>query len=297
MDLETRMMDIETVGVLGYGEVGKAFTSHFNERGYEVIVTNRSPDQLRARIDDREITVAGSSAELATSSDLLFSCVWPETALSVAKNCSSGLEDGNVYLDVNSIAPSTARQIETTVTEAGSSFLNGGLLDSINQYGTDVSLALGGRNHVDMATFLEDEGFTVQDLGSDPERPAVLKLSRSVVMKGVLALFVEALLPALKYDLTEEVLESVDESFERQTMAEFIRFLLVDTTSNAERRAGELTEINSMMENMDYQSEVVEQSLWLNRTVHAEDIEGDEYNEVLKALESLLSRSPSSPRQ
>jgi 3-hydroxyisobutyrate dehydrogenase len=282
--------DMETVGVIGYGEVGEAFAGAFREQRYNVLVINRSPERLRERLTDDSIRVADSLPSIACESDVLISCVWPDTAARVARECVEGIEPGTLYVDLNSIGPGTVNDIMETVSAAGASFVNVSVMDSVRRFGTDVLLTLAGPGHDRATPLFRQAGSQVQDLGSDPVRPAVLKLCRSTVTKGMIAVFAEALIPALQYDLTEEVLESVDKSFERQTISDFARFFLADTTDHAQRRYGELEEVCSMMQYVDVHSPITEQALWLNRTVADADINADDYRTVLRELRPFYQR-------
>lgn len=273
-----------TVGVVGYGEVGQALVARLRDRGLPVVVTNRSPDALRERLAGEGIAVAADPAAVAARSDLVLSAVWPETAPAVAEAAAPGL-DGTLYVDLNSVAPGTAEAIAAVVCDAGGRFANASIVGSVPRLGADAPMVVGGPAHAAAADALS--GFlTVEDLGADPGRPAALRMCRSVVTKGLMALFVEALLPALAYDrdLAEAVLDSVDRSFAETSLGEFARYYLVDMVENADRRAGELAEVRRTLREAGLRAPMVERTQWLNETLAEADAGGEDYATVLEAL-------------
>lgn len=62
-------------GIVGYGEVGRALALCLRDGGYEVIVLNRTLNDLRDHLDADGPRVAASFVDFATESDLVLSCV------------------------------------------------------------------------------------------------------------------------------------------------------------------------------------------------------------------------------
>jgi len=67
------MSDIETVGVLGFGEAGRAVAEAFDDGETSVSVINRSPADLREMLAETSLSVPDSPADLAARSDLIVS--------------------------------------------------------------------------------------------------------------------------------------------------------------------------------------------------------------------------------
>lgn len=66
-----------TAGIVGYEEVGWALASRLRDGGYEVVVLNRTPNELRSRLGADGPRVADSFVDLAAESELVISSVWP----------------------------------------------------------------------------------------------------------------------------------------------------------------------------------------------------------------------------
>lgn len=273
----------DTVGILGYGEAGSAFASRLREAGASVLVTNRSPGGLRSTFKSESgIEVAQDPAAVAVESDIVISCVWPETAADVATTASQRL-DGTLYVDFNSVGVRTVRSIANSVAEGGGVFLNGSIMGSVRRLGADVPLAVSGNPVKTGVATLREFGFSVESYGEDAEQAAVLKMCRSAVTKGLLVVLTEALLPAHAHGLHEEVLESIDNSFTDQTLGSFARLFLVDMTEHGARRAGELDEVIATIRDGGYDSTVSERAQWLSEQLS--QLDGEDYEEVLTQLD------------
>lgn len=275
----------ETVGILGFGEVGRAFANRFTEEGVPTIVTSRSPDDVRATLDTESgIEVAQDPAAVAVESDLLLSCVWPETAADVAAAAAPGLAE-TLYVDLNSIGVKTVRQIEQSVDSGNGVFLNASIMGSVRRLDADAPIAVSGHPVEEGVNTLRAFGFIIEAYGTAPEQAAVLKMCRSAVTKGLLVVLTEALLPAQAHGLHEEVLDSVDNSFANQTLGDFARLFIVDMTEHGARRAGELDEVIATLHDGDFDATVSERARWLSETLST--LDGNDYEEVLARLDEV----------
>lgn len=272
----------DTVGILGYGEAGRAFANRLCERGVSVIVTTRSPDKVRAELGpDSAVTVAANPAAVVRQSEVVFSCVWPETATDVAVDAASDV-DGTLYVDFNTIGVETVREVARAVANGDGNYLNASIMGSVRRLGANVPIAVSGPSVEEGTLMLREFEFSVEPYGRDPERVAVLKMCRSAITKGLLVVLTEGLLPAHANGLHEDVLDSVDESFTDQTLGSFARLFLVDMTNHGARRAGELDEVIATIRDGGYDVTVSERARWLSKQLS--ELEGEDYEKVLSRL-------------
>src|SRR4051812_11210048 len=115
------------VGLLHPGEMGAALGAVLRGRGHPVrwVSEARSPE-TRRRAEDAGLDDAGTVAELATSSDVIFSVCPPHAALEVARTVA-GFE--GLYVDANAIAPATTRELAAVIAPAGD-YVDGGIVGS-----------------------------------------------------------------------------------------------------------------------------------------------------------------------
>lgn len=284
MVVDPSQTEFDTVGIIGFGDVGTAFTEAFLDRGVDVVVTTRTANEQRHR-PDRPLVVSDPGA-VATQSDFVISCVWPDVAVDVAELTAAELGQDTVYLDVNSIGPAAVNEIEGIVTSHHGVFVNASIMDSVTRAGTNVPIAVGGDIPPHLCTELESIGMEIIHLWDDPVKPAVLKLCRSTFTKGVMTLAVEALLPAHAYGLSDDVLESVDRSFQRYSVGEFARYFLVDMFQNADRRSSEMGEVISMTSEVGLNLPLTKEVARFHRLLADMEMDPCDYEDALRALES-----------
>lgn len=291
--MDDRTADVRTVGIVGYGEVGSAFAERFNAGGVNVIVLNRSPSTLRDRLAKSPITVADDHADLARTTDLVLSCVWPATAVDVAERVAPGLTDGQPFLDMNSVGPPTVERIVDVVAAAGGAPLKTTIMGSVGAHGADVRLPVAGVERYGTVSVLRECGFTVDDAGDDPEKPAAIKMFRSLFTKGLRELAVETLAPAAAYGVRDDVLNDLSGLFADRPIDEWLRDGLENTPEHAERRLGELAEVSETVEAAGYQAPTLEATVelhrWLSDPLPESEHGTIDYTTVLDALDPHLA--------
>lgn len=284
---------IDSVGIIGYGEAGQLLSNRLLNNGLTVTVINRSPSELRDELGNGPLAVASSIPELAETNMLVISTVWPETAVEVARLAARAMTKESYYLDLNSVSSLTTKRIGDMVTESGAGYLKGAILGSVSRQGESVPLGISGDNHEQLAAFLRGMGLNVQSLGEDIRKPAVIRMSRSLFTKGLINLFAESLVMAHIYDVQEETLDSIAASFEDFTIDEWARYFLVDTLQHAERRIGELDEVENTATDTGITLPVVEVTRRLHESIAETDPEAETYDEVLGAIHRHYERAES----
>jgi len=275
---------VESIGCIGYGEVGATLAGAFDDLGYDVVVTNRSPADLRAELEGASVEVADSPGEVASHCDLVISCVWPETAAAVARDAGSGVGAITWFLDLNAISPGTTAELERSITAAGGTFQKGSIFGSVGRRGTAGEVVLAGADLPPVAAALREVGFEVEEFGEDPRRSAALKMHTSLITKGVRELFVEALISARYYGLEQETLDVASAAFERRTFSTWIPTALVNTPTYARRRMGELGAVVETVEEAGLESPIAVETLRLHEYVAGRGLDGDDYLALLDGL-------------
>lgn len=282
------MSDIETVGVLGFGEAGRAVAEAFDDGETSVSVINRSPADLREMLAETSLSVPDSPADLAARSDLIVSCVWPAFALEAATDAAPGLSADTAFLDLNSITPTATLELRRLVEDADGTFLKGAIMGSIARRDGDVRIRTAGVGSEPAVDSLRSAGFTVEPLGDDITRPAALKMLRSLMTKNLRTLAAETLLAARAYDLEAEALASIGSKFDGTTFDEWLVDALDGTPAHAERRIGELEAIQETVERVGFHSPTTETTIDLHRRVHESTIDFDGYEDVLRVVEPVF---------
>lgn len=236
------------IGLVGYGEVGRILAEDLRRAGLEVSAYDvklgaaGDAQPLREHAQRHGVALAGSHAELARGSDLLVSAVTASQAVAAARSCAAGLRHGAWLLDMNSASPGAKTQAAELVHQAGGRFVEAAVMTSVPPYRIAVPLLLGGPHAADLAPALKELGFAARVASDRLGVASATKMCRSVIIKGMEAMFMESLIAARAYGVEDDVLASLVETFpgidwDRQATYFFQRVVL-----HGRRRSEEMFE-------------------------------------------------------
>lgn len=230
------------VGLLGFGEAGRALAPVLAARADLVVhdIAFAGEPARAAAVADLGATPAAEVAGLAAC-DAVLSLVTPATAVDAATAYAPSGRAGALYVDLNSTAPADKRDVADAVPAARTvdGVLTGG---GIRLDGATIPISLAGPNAPEAAALLTDLGLTAAVVGTEVGAAAALKMLRGVVIKGLEALCVEALLAADGFDLVEPLLDDVAASLDRPAR-EFLSMLVTSHVTHAGRRRVEAEKV------------------------------------------------------
>ena len=121
------MPDIQRIGFIGLGIMGRPMARNLIRAGYQFTVWNRSRPGIDALVVDGA-TAAGSAREVAEQSDVVITIVgYAEDVEQVAigpGGIIEGAHDGLVHIDMSTIAPDVTRRIAARLAGAGVEMLD-----------------------------------------------------------------------------------------------------------------------------------------------------------------------------
>ncbi|KAF2109213.1 hypothetical protein BDV96DRAFT_503126 [Lophiotrema nucula] len=132
---------LATVGVLSIGQMGLGIAKLLVAHNYRVLtnVSNRSP-ATQKRAQDAQLGLVSNDVELVAESDYILSIVPPRDAVATANRVIDALKGSSTaskttplyYLDLNAVAPSTAKSIAEAFAQNSSDkelrFVDGGII-------------------------------------------------------------------------------------------------------------------------------------------------------------------------
>ena len=241
------MRMIRTVGLIGYGEVGRIFAEDFRARGLDVYAydckTGAAAAPLRSHAAQHRVALLDSHAAVAAGADLVISAVTASQAVPVAHALAGAIRRGRFVLDVNSASPGAKRDAASIIDGSGGRYVEGAMMTSVAPLRTKVPLLLGGPHADDASGVLESIGFTPTVVSSELGVASATKMVRSVMIKGLEATVIESFTAARSFGVEDELLESLAETFpgidwEKQASYFFQRVIL-----HGRRRAEEVREV------------------------------------------------------
>jgi 2-hydroxy-3-oxopropionate reductase len=141
-------VDMERIGFIGLGTMGKPMARNLMKAGYSLVVHNRSRQSVEELAKEGAVP-ATSSKEVAEQSDVVITMVPDspdvEKVVFGPDGVIEGVSSGMLYIDMSSIAPATSRQVHEAMKAKGVESLDapvsGGEVGAIE--GT-LSIMVGG---------------------------------------------------------------------------------------------------------------------------------------------------------
>ncbi len=180
-----------SITILGLGEAGRGFARGLAAAGADV----RGYDPAQQSSDAAVRQMPTLAAALADA-DVTLSLVAGHTAAAVARDALPHLRAGSVFADLNSGSPDAKEQIAAAAAAHGVLMADVAVLAPVGRAGHRTPLLASGDGASTFATALGPFGVSVEVLDAPAGAAARRRLLRSVFMKGLGALTLEALTAA-----------------------------------------------------------------------------------------------------
>lgn len=237
------------IALVGYGEVGGIFGAALAKAGARVaafdILGADAAWLARARERDRGVAVVTSNEEAVADAALVICAVTAAQTRTAADQIARSVRKGAFVLDVNSASPQTKRACADIVDRAGGRYVESAVMTSVPPHGIQVPMLLGGAHAEAVQPTLEALGFHASVGSASLGTVSAVKLCRSVVIKGMEALFIESMLAARHYGVEDEVLASLKETFPGLDWERQATWFWQRVVQHGKRRAEEMREAAS----------------------------------------------------
>jgi 3-hydroxyisobutyrate dehydrogenase-like beta-hydroxyacid dehydrogenase len=175
------------VGLLHPGEMGGALGAVLSGQGHRVVwASDGRSAETRRRAEEAGLEDAGTVADLAHSSDVIFSVCPPRAALEVARSVA-GFE--GLFVDANAIAPATTRELAAGIEPAGD-YVDGGILGSPPRTDGTTRLYLSGRQAASVADLFAGSVVDARVVSGEVGSASAVKMAYAAWTKGTAALLI-----------------------------------------------------------------------------------------------------------
>ncbi|MFO1296952.1 MAG: DUF1932 domain-containing protein [Rubrivivax sp.] len=176
--------------------------------------------------------------------DLVVSAVTASQAVAVAQAAAPGLKRGAFFLDFNSASPGAKQRAAAIVDAAGGRYVEGAVMTTVPPYRIKVPLLLGGPHAQALVPVLADLGFTGAKFANATLGIAsATKMCRSVMIKGLEAMVIEAFTTARHYGVEDAVIASLVETFPGIDWEKQGAYLFQRVIEHGRRRGEEVREV------------------------------------------------------
>jgi 3-hydroxyisobutyrate dehydrogenase-like beta-hydroxyacid dehydrogenase len=208
-----------SVGLVGYGEVGRILAEDLRSQDVKVsaydlkLRSDQTGGALRDHASSHGVALANSHADLAARADFIVSAVTASQAVPVAQACAPAVKQGAWFLDFNSASPGAKQRAAALIDGKGGRYVEGAVMTSIPPKRIKVPLLLGGAGAEALAPLLVELGFDARVASQELGVASAVKMCRSVMIKGMEAMVIEAFTTARAYGVEDAVLASLKETF------------------------------------------------------------------------------------
>ncbi|MCL6472950.1 MAG: DUF1932 domain-containing protein [Firmicutes bacterium] len=234
------------IGFIGFGEAASAIAAGLKQEGVADIVAYDVADTpiVQSRAEAIHAHLVTSKEELARQADVILSMVTASVALNVAQDIAPYLRPGTVYADLNSCSPRTKREIYEMLENVAPEveYASVAVMSAVPPLRHKVPMVADGPGAARLHERLSPYHMNIQVIQGPVGASAVLKMCRSVIVKGLEALFLEALVAADRAGVAEQVLASLDASFGSMSLSGMGDYLLRRHWVHGRRRAHEAQE-------------------------------------------------------
>ena len=235
-------MEIRSIGLVGYGEVGRIFAAGLKPRVAQVAAWDLKFAQAAGAGVEQGIRACASMQELCEASDLVISAVTASNTLAVAQEAARFLRPGALFLDLNSASPGTKQQGAASVEARGAHYVEAGVMTSVPPYGIRVPMLLGGVRAAELAPVLVAWGMDARAVSDQLGVASAIKMCRSVMIKGLEALVIESYATARACGVEDHVLPTLQETFPSIDWSEQGAYFFSRVVQHGQRRAEEMRE-------------------------------------------------------
>ena len=293
---------------IGFGVAGYGLAKGLKEAGIqEIFFTDNqwnSPpfgETLRKRAAEINANYLDSIRKLTDTSDTIISCVTGSVACLVAEQAAPYLTENNLFIDVNTTSPMVKEKIAAIVEKSGAAFVDAAMKGPIPTFLHRVPIIASGRGAARFKEAMEPYGMQIDCLGEKPGNASGLKMFRSIFQKGLVALLIEMLLAARRYEAEDTVLRSISETMDQHNFLETVRIIFTKGITSAERLAHEMEDVIETLQFLDLPSSmtqaVQEKLAWCSRLGLREKFGGnipETIEHALRALEESAVQIPHS---
>ena len=246
------------LGFIGFGEVGFEMAMGFKSEGldrvlaYDVMQGDSVYGPLiRERVQNSGVALISSPEEVIKNVDVIIVAVPGSKTLQTAKDIVGFFDEHKLYVDVSASAPETKRAVWETVKTSGAKFVDAAMLGSLPQYKHKVPTLISGNGSDELLRLMTPYGMALDKANDNPGDATAIKLVRSIVMKGLPALLMEALEAASAMKIEEVVLKSLAETMNSCTFEVTMNRLVTGTAVHAERRGQEMVNVIEMLNTLN----------------------------------------------
>ncbi|MDM0105414.1 DUF1932 domain-containing protein [Variovorax sp. J22R24] len=285
-----------TLGIIGYGEVGGIFgRGLLKQAGIDAVWAwdlRFADPAARAAAEADGMRAADGMTGLCAHADLLISAVTASNTFAVAEEAARYARAGARFLDLNSASPGTKQRAAAALEAAGVGYVEAGVMTSVPPYGIRVPMLLGGTQAEALAGTLGSWGMDARAVSDRIGVASAIKMSRSIMIKGLEALVIESYATARSLGVEAHVLPTLKETFPQIDWDRQGAYFFSRVVQHGKRRAEEMREAAQTVSEAGFEplmaAAIANKQDWVARQARAGVFEGLDGNSPWEAYADRL---------
>jgi len=255
---------LNTVAIIGFGEAGQAYAQGWNElgvdrRGFSISafdIKTASPDADICNIklnDYKTFRVNGEQtiSQALKGAGVVVSLVTADQAHIAARETAKYMEKGALFFDGNSCAPSTKQQSAQVIEAAGGRYVDMAIVAPVHPTLHRTPVLLSGPHAQDGLKEVTYLNLSAKMVDGPVGRASAIKMTRSIMMKGLEALMLECVLAGRKAGVEDIVLDSLEVTYPGFGWKDRAAYMFERVMTHGKRRAAEMREVAKTVDDLD----------------------------------------------
>lgn len=241
------------IAFIGFGEVGQTFSRGLLANGatgiraYDLLFGGHSGRRLEDAAQQIGVGCGNSPADACSRASFVFSAVTADRAEEVAIEAANWLRPGQIFVDVNSAAPSTKQRAAQAVQASGADYVEAAVMAPVLKPGLNVAILAGGPKAEAASAALNALGMNLTPVSEQFGRASAMKLCRSIVIKGLEVLMVDCAAACEAWDVKEPVFASLHATFPSIDFQALAADMRERVATHGVRRSAEMREAAEML--------------------------------------------------
>lgn len=246
------------IAFIGFGEAARAFVSSLRAQwdlsftAYDILQDDASHTEVRAAAQTLGVPLTANAAAAVRGADWIFSAVTAGSSLEAARSVLEALSAGQIFFDINSVSAGRKLATAEMVEARGARYVDMAVMAPVHPRGHRTPVLLAGKVDAAVLEKLAGLGFDFEHAGDEIGTAATVKMVRSMFVKGMEAVTVQALLAARAAGCFDRVYASLENSFPNFGWPDFGRYQLERVATHGVRRAAEMHESAATMRELGF---------------------------------------------
>jgi len=230
---------------IGFGEAGQAFAGGLLAAGIAEIAAYDvagSEERVFGPAQRLGVRLAGNLETALAGADFVFSAVTAADSLDCARQVAPQLLPGQVFVDVNSVSPGRKREAAAAFASPGA-YLDLAIMAPVHPKRHATPCLVAGEAAERFMQVFGDFGMALGLAGPQIGQATIIKMVRSVMVKGLEALSYECFMAARTAGIDPVILDSLGRSYPGFDWQKQVPYNVSRMLQHGVRRAAEMREV------------------------------------------------------